>query len=110
MRGAAGKPRPGVVVQADEFRMTGRPILVCPLTSEIADAPFFRVDIIPSDENGLRMPSQAMIDRLSSALPNEVGVRIGVLSAPDLSRLEFALVNLLGLSSAAAMLSGRGIS
>jgi mRNA interferase MazF len=110
MRGAAAKPRPGIVVQADEFMIVGRPVLVCPLTSDLSDATFFRVDIIPSEDNGLRTHSQAMLDRLSAALPNEVGDRVGRLSAADLSRVEFALVNILGLGSAAAILSGKGTS
>lgn len=101
----ASKPRPAIIVQATEFIRSDRPVLVCPLTSEAAYAPFFRIDIDPTEENGLRVRSQAMIDRLGAVLPREVGAVIGHAAASDLARIELALVNILGLSPAAALLT-----
>lgn len=69
MRGAAAKPRPGIIVQATELLRADRIVLICPLTSELADASLLRVDVEPSAENGLRQASQVMVDQLSAALP-----------------------------------------
>jgi mRNA interferase MazF len=42
-RGDYGKPRPAVVVQADLFNPTHASLLVCLLTTELVDAPLFRL-------------------------------------------------------------------
>ena len=65
--GDYGKPRPAVAVQAEAFDALGS-VTVPRLTSELHDWPTFRVTVQPSAENGLRRPSQAMIDQ-SIALP-----------------------------------------
>ncbi len=52
--GDYGKPRPAVIVQTDAFPESHASVVVCQLTSELADAPDFRVTIDPSPENGLR--------------------------------------------------------
>jgi PemK-like, MazF-like toxin of type II toxin-antitoxin system len=38
-------------------------VVVCQLTSELTDAPDFRVNIEPGRENGLRLKSQVMADK-----------------------------------------------
>lgn len=70
---------------------------MCPLTSDLTDTSLFRPLIDPSAENGLRLPSQVMTDKLTAARPRELGQRIGKLSDQDLWRLEQALVTILGL-------------
>jgi mRNA interferase MazF len=52
-----GNPRPAVIVQTDAFPETHASVVVCQMTSEIAEAPDFRVTIQPSKENGLRARS-----------------------------------------------------
>ncbi|MEM6603541.1 MAG: type II toxin-antitoxin system PemK/MazF family toxin, partial [Pseudomonadota bacterium] len=52
-QGDYGKPRPAVVVQSDLFNDTHASILVALITSDLHDAPLFRLDIEPSEENGL---------------------------------------------------------
>lgn len=52
-RGDYGKPRPAVVVQSDLFNSTHASLIVCLLTSELVDAPLFRLTIPPSPTNGL---------------------------------------------------------
>ncbi|MCB8838454.1 type II toxin-antitoxin system PemK/MazF family toxin [Aurantimonas sp. VKM B-3413] len=108
LRGLASKPRPSIILHATEFIVPGRPVLVCPLTSELSDAPMIRVDIEPSEANGLQVRSQAMIDRLSAALPQQVGLKVGHLEAEDLARIEFALINVLSLQHALSIVSGKG--
>lgn len=70
--GEFGKPRPAVVIQSDDHPGLAT-ILVCPLTSMLIDAPAFRMEVRPAPENGLRLPSQVMLDKLSPPFaPNAV--------------------------------------
>lgn len=108
LRGLASKPRPSVILHATEFIVPDRPVLVCPLTSELSDAPLIRIDIEPSKTNGLQFHSQAMIDRFSAALPQHIGQKVGHLEAEVLARIEFALINVLSLQNALSIVSGRG--
>jgi mRNA interferase MazF len=45
--GDCGKPRPAVMAQTDTFPQTHAPVVICRLTSEIVEAPDFRVTIDP---------------------------------------------------------------
>lgn len=62
---AAGKPRPGVVVQSEHL-LPYPMVIVVPMTSEIdvRPPPFTRITIDPSPLNGLRRVSQIMVDRI----------------------------------------------
>jgi len=108
IKGVASKPRPSVLLHADEFIVPDRPVIVCPLTSELSDASMIRVTIQPTQVNGLREISQAMVDRLSAALPQKIGTRIGQIEPEDLARIEFALINILSLHKALPIVSGLG--
>ena len=61
--GDHGKPRPAVIVQTDAFPERHASVVVCQLTSDLMDAPDFRVTIEPGPENGLRLKSQVMADK-----------------------------------------------
>ena len=50
--GDYGKPGPAVVIQTDAFPESHASVVVCQLTSELADAPDFRITIEPQPENG----------------------------------------------------------
>ena len=45
--GDTGKPRPAIVLRADRFAAHHR-VTLLPLTSEVRDEPFLRVDVAPS--------------------------------------------------------------
>ncbi|MCQ8780892.1 type II toxin-antitoxin system PemK/MazF family toxin [Mangrovibrevibacter kandeliae] len=107
-RGDVAKPRPAVVLKADEFIRSDLPIIVCPLTSDLRDAALLRVRIEPTTENGLRAVSEAMLERLGAALPKEIGTHIGRLDRSDRDRVEVGIINILGLTQAAAILSAIG--
>jgi mRNA interferase MazF len=55
------------------------------MTSELERVSTFRVAIDPSDENGLRPPSQVMADKPASILRERVGRVVGRLSPPDMA-------------------------
>jgi mRNA interferase MazF len=95
--GDYGKPRPAVIVQSGAFPPAHPSVIVCQMTSELVDVEFTRLKIDPSAENGLRVPSQIMVDKPATVHRNRIGSRIGRLSARDLSRLDVALTWVMGL-------------
>jgi mRNA interferase MazF len=95
--GDFGKPRPAVIVQSDAVSEEHASVIVCPMTSELSDLHAFRVNIVPTAENGLRTFSQVMADKLIAVRRVRIGGRIGHLEATDLSRVSAALSLVLGL-------------
>lgn len=96
--GDYGKPRPAIVVQTDAFPDSHASVIVCQLTSELADAPDFRVMIEPDAENGLRAVSQVMADKPVTVRRTRVGQQIGRLQRADIVRLNTALAFVMGLA------------
>ena len=96
--GDYGKPRPAVIVQTDAFPENHASTVVCQLTSELVDAPDFRVTIEPGPENGLRLKSQVMADKPVTIRRERIGQKIGRLDNQDMARLSAALAFVLGLA------------
>jgi mRNA interferase MazF len=96
--GDYGEPRPAVVVQTGAFPESHASVVVCQLTSDLVDAPDFRVTIDPKPENGLRLTSQVMADKPVTIRRERVGQRIGRLGSGDIARLNAALAFVLGLA------------
>src|SRR5580704_14693338 len=93
--GDYGKPRPAVVVQTDGLPSDHDSVIVCQMTSVIADAEF-RITVSPTLENGLRAVSQLMADKPVTVRRDRVGQLIGRLGAQDMARLNVALAVALG--------------
>ncbi|MEX2583636.1 MAG: type II toxin-antitoxin system PemK/MazF family toxin [Gemmatimonadota bacterium] len=93
----AGKPRPAVIVQDDEFDAT-RSITMCVFTTNPAEAPLFRIRVEPNERNGLRTASSLMVDKLTTVPKEKLGSRIGRLDDEDTVRLNQALLVFLGLA------------
>jgi mRNA interferase MazF len=96
--GDYGKPRPAVVVQTDAFPEKHTSVVICQMTSEVFDAPDFRVTVDPSGANGLRVRSQIMADKPVTVRRERIGQTIGRLSADDVRRLNAALAFVMGLA------------
>jgi mRNA interferase MazF len=96
--GYAGKPRPAIIVQSDGFEALAS-ITVCPLTSDPETVPLTRPQIAPSELNGLRTPSLAMADKITTLSKSKLGYRIGQLSDADVALLNRAMILFLGLAS-----------
>ena len=96
--GDYGKPRPAVIVQTDALPQEHASVVVCQLTSEIADAPDFRITIEPKPENGLRLKSQVMADKPVTVRRERIGQKIGRLGDQEMARLGIALAFVLGLA------------
>jgi mRNA interferase MazF len=96
--GDYGKARPAVIVQTDAFPETHASVVICQMTSEIVDAPDFRVTIDPSEKNGLRARSQIMADKPVTVRRARIGQSIGRLDDGDAGRLDVALAFVMGLA------------
>lgn len=96
--GDYGKPRPAVIVQTDALPAAHASVIVCQMTSDIAEAPDFRVTIEPTEKNGLRTRSQIMADKPVTIRREGVGRKIGSLDDKDVARLNVALAFVVGLA------------
>lgn len=93
----AGKPRPAVIVQDDAFDAT-QSITICSFTTDPTEAPLFRILVESNAQNGLRIPSRLMVDKLTTVRKDKLGARIGRLDQEDIVRLNQAILVFLGLA------------
>ena len=93
----AAKPRPVVIVQDDQFQ-GGDSITVCPLTADPTPGPMVRLEVVPAEENGLRVASRIMVDKLTTVPKNKLGRRVGRLDDETMVRLNRAMLVFLGLA------------
>jgi mRNA interferase MazF len=85
-------------VQTDAFPENQASVVICQLTSELVNAPYFRVTIEPKPGNGLRLKSQVMADKPVTVRRERIGQKIGRLGNQDMARLGIALAFVLGLA------------
>ncbi|MFY7835978.1 MAG: type II toxin-antitoxin system PemK/MazF family toxin [Novosphingobium sp.] len=93
----AGKPRPVVIVQDDNFDSTDS-ITVCAFTTDTTEAPLFRLLVEPSERNGLRSSCRLMVDKITTVPKSKMGKAIGRLDDSDMLRLNQAMMVFLGLA------------
>jgi mRNA interferase MazF len=93
-----GRPRPGIVVQADELDIGASTILVCPLSTDIQYSPKLRPIVQPGADNGLRARSQAMTDKILPLRRDRIRAVLGALDSETIDRLDRALLIVLGLA------------
>ena len=74
--GDFGKPRPALVIQADQFNDAATTTVLL-ISSTLVDAPLIRVPIKPSQENGLRKRSQVMVDKAMTVRNGRLGEPFG---------------------------------
>ena len=92
-----GKPRPAVIVQSNAIPKSHASVVICQLTSDLAEADF-RITIEPGAETGLRVRSQVMADKPVTIRRERVGRRIGHIGAADMARVNAALAFVMGLA------------
>ena len=93
----AGKPRPVLIIQSDDFDAT-LSITICAFTSRENPMALARVDVEPTATNGLRSHSQLMVDKITTLPRAKLGRRIGKLAEDDVLRMNRALMVFLGLA------------
>jgi mRNA interferase MazF len=97
----AGKPRPVVIVQDDRFDATAS-ITICGFTTDPTDAPLFRLQVEPSENNGLAAPSRLMVDKITTVRRSNLGRQVGCLTDADMVRLNRGILVFLGLAGASS--------
>jgi len=96
-QGDFGKPRPALIIQADLFGEHAT-VTVLPVTSTLIAAPLIRITVQPSAENGLRKPSQVMVDKVLTVKRDKVGQAFGRIDADAMVQVERCLAVFLGIT------------
>jgi len=97
MQGDFGKPRPALVIQADQFNAHAS-ATVLPVSSTQVFAPLLRVTIQPSPDNGFQKPSQVMVDKAMTVKREKLGPAFGRIDADTLVEIERCLAVFLGIA------------
>lgn len=97
MQGDVGKPRPALVVQADQFDEHAT-VTVLPVTSALVAAPLLRITVLPDATNGLHKPSQVMVDKAMTVKRDKVGPSFGRMGVDALVEVERCLAVFLGIA------------
>jgi len=97
VQGDFGKPRPALVIQSDQFNEHSS-LTVLPLTSTIIDAPLLRITVQPNPGNGLKKPSQVMLDKTMTVKRGKVGAVFGRIDADAMVEVERCLAVFLGIA------------
>lgn len=97
MQGDFGKPRPALVIQADQFDEHAT-VTVLPVTSTLVAAPLFRITVQPDPGNGLQKPSQVMVDKAMTVKRDKVGPAFGRIDVDALVEVERCLAVFLGIA------------
>lgn len=92
-----GKPRPALVIQANQFSDHSS-VTVLPITSTLVAAPLLRITIHPSAESGLQKPSQVMVDKAMTVRRDKLGTAFGRINADALLEVERCLAVFLGIA------------
>jgi len=95
--GSYGKPRPAVVIQSDLFDEHPS-VTILPLTSTLRNAPLFRVQIDPSEQNSLHSVSEVMVDKITTVPREKVGQVFGCLPKEEMVTIERAIALFLGIA------------
>ncbi|TQV62168.1 MAG: type II toxin-antitoxin system PemK/MazF family toxin [Halothiobacillaceae bacterium] len=95
--GDYGKPRPALIIQSDLFGMHPS-VVVLPITSELQNAPLFRIRLMPDSQNGLNKPSQVMVDKPYTIARTKVSAAFGNLDDGALIEVERSLALFLGIA------------
>ena len=94
--GFGGKPRPVVIIQADEF--TTAPTVLVALVTDVEHAfEPIRPIVEPDEANGLVKASAVTADTLVAVRQRQFGDRLGSLSNADMRRVDAALLRILAL-------------
>ena len=98
VQGDFGKPRPALLMQSDMFNEAHATLSVLLISSELIDAPLFRLSIEPNQVNGLTQPSQIQVDKVMTVRRDKVGQLIGSVDDAMMVRVNRALALWTGLA------------
>jgi mRNA interferase MazF len=88
---------PALVIQSDFFNEHPS-VTILPITEKLRQTPLFRLVIRPSPENGLRKPSQVMVDKSATIPRNMIEATVGRLDRGAMMAVNRALGLFLGFA------------
>jgi mRNA interferase MazF len=94
--GEFGKPRPALIIQSDAAFPSGY-FTYLPITSDLLRVPEVRIALSPNAENGLRLPSEVIVDMIQTSSSSRFARTIGAIDFNTLRTIEAALNLHLGL-------------
>ena len=97
LNGDNGKPRPALIIQANQFADLGS-VTILPITSTLVDAPLLRLTVEESADNGLRVTSQIMLDKPATVKAERIGSSIGQIDETTMVSVNRLLALFLGLA------------
>ena len=97
IQGDYGKPRPALVIQANQFSELSS-VTLLPLSSTLIAAPLLRVTVQPNAKNGLQKPSQVMLDKAMTVKRDKIGPAFGQIDADTMIEIERCLAVFLGIA------------
>ena len=95
--GDYGKPRHAVIIQSDRLKSSNS-VLVSLFTSTLTDTPLFRLHIEPNETNGLKLPSQIMVDKIMAIPRDKCGAVIGRIDKETIIVLNHMLAVIVGIA------------
>jgi mRNA interferase MazF len=97
VQGDFGKLGPALIVQADAFADHAT-VTVLLVSNALVDAPLLRLTVQPDTANGLRRPSQIMVDKAMTIMRIELGEAFGRLDGDAMVEVERRLAVFLGFA------------
>ena len=96
LQGDYGKPRPALIIQSDLFSEHPS-VTILPVTSDLRGTPLFRIPIKPTESNGLRKPSEVMVDKAQTVPREKIGDVFGHMVEEDMLAINRTLAVFLGV-------------
>ena len=97
-QGDFGKPRPALIIQSDSFNETHPSVTVLLVSGELVNAPLFRINLAPNNDNGLNKPCQIMVDKPMTVKREKIGSLIGKIDDAVMLQVNRAIVVWMGLA------------
>ena len=97
----AGKPRPAVILNNDDY-LDNESATICMFTTDTSKTQVARPLIDPDGNNGIRDQSYLMVDKITTVPSNKMGRRVGNLGEADMVELNRAIIDFLGLKNFSA--------
>ena len=96
LQGAYGKPRPALIIQSDLF-VEHPSVTILPVTSDLRATPLFRIQVAPSEANGLQKLSEIMTDKAQTIPREKIGEVFGRLADEEMQAVSRSLAVFLGI-------------
>lgn len=95
--GSYGKPRPSVIIQSDWYDSAASVVVLLMTTKLHPESPLIRYSVLPTAANGLKEPTDVMIDKIFTVPRERMGKKIGQLDPAQMTEITAELAVFLGM-------------